>query len=346
MKSDPEISIIIPVYNVAPYLRVCLNSILSQSFGDFETIVINDGSTDNSGDIGDEYAQKDNRIKIYHQENRGISSALNIGLETAKGRWIYFVDGDDWLSFDALKRMVQCLDNNPEIDILGFNHFYNTQTNEYPNKAIIPHIFSLNEVFKLAAATVDPKFIEKKYNLSLPVFRTRWSKIFRRTIIYETQIKFNESLTLGEDAYFCTECFMQAQKVMLINEYLYHYRVYENSTINRYRFEWEHFFLKLRLINTNPRLNQLPDINECKAVLCWSGIKKILTKFLAHSQNPYLFKENKKRLNEMLEKEELQTFHISFSLVRYLPYYVPFLFFIKLKWATPLLILGKIIRRL
>ena len=92
------ISVIVPVYNTELYLHRCIDSILSQTFTDFELLLINDGSTDRSGEICDEYAGKDKRVRVFHKENGGVSSARNIGLDEARGEWIAFVDSDDWVS--------------------------------------------------------------------------------------------------------------------------------------------------------------------------------------------------------------------------------------------------------
>ena len=105
MNKNPKISIIVPVYNAEQYLRRCIDSILNQSFTDFELILIDDGSKDKSSDICDEYAAKDSRIKVYHKENGGVSSARNLGLDNANGEWIAFVDSDDFIKEDYLKHM-------------------------------------------------------------------------------------------------------------------------------------------------------------------------------------------------------------------------------------------------
>ena len=94
---QPKISVIVPVYKAEKYLHRCVDSILAQTFTDFELLLINDGSPDNSGVICDEYAQKDNRIRVFHKENGGVSSARNIGLDNAKGEWITFIDSDDYI---------------------------------------------------------------------------------------------------------------------------------------------------------------------------------------------------------------------------------------------------------
>ena len=101
----PLISIIVPIYNVEKYLSRCINSVLSQTFPDFELLLIDDGSTDKSGYICDGYAQKDSRIKVFHIENGGVSAARNYGLDNARGEWITFVDADDWIDKDMYYKL-------------------------------------------------------------------------------------------------------------------------------------------------------------------------------------------------------------------------------------------------
>ena len=99
---SPKISVIVPVYNVQKYLSRCIDSILAQTFTDFELLLINDGSKDNSGKMCDEYAKKDTRIHVFHKENGGVSSARNLGLENVQGEWITFIDSDDYLNINFL----------------------------------------------------------------------------------------------------------------------------------------------------------------------------------------------------------------------------------------------------
>ena len=97
MNENPKITVIVPVYNTEKYLRRCVDSILAQTFTDFELLLIDDGSTDGSGAICDEYAKKDSRVRVFHKEIGGVSSARNLGLDKAYGEWISFVDSDDWI---------------------------------------------------------------------------------------------------------------------------------------------------------------------------------------------------------------------------------------------------------
>ena len=114
------ISVIVPVYNVAPYLRQCVDSILSQSYTHLEVLLIDDGSTDESGAICDEYAQQDSRVKVIHKPNGGLSSARNVGLSLASGEWISFVDSDDWLDTNIYQKCIDELERYPDLDLVRF----------------------------------------------------------------------------------------------------------------------------------------------------------------------------------------------------------------------------------
>ena len=116
----PFFSIIVPVYNVAPYLRECLDSVLAQTFTDWECLCVDDGSTDESGVILDEYAQKDSRFRVFHKPNAGVSAARNLGLDNVRGEWIWFVDSDDAICFDALECFYKLTTVNPLVDVFFF----------------------------------------------------------------------------------------------------------------------------------------------------------------------------------------------------------------------------------
>ena len=147
---NPSISIIIPVYNVESYLERCVDSVLAQTFEDFEVILVNDGSTDNSPEICDEYLTVDNRIKIIHKDNGGLSSARNSGLDIAKGRYIMFVDSDDWIE----RNMCQLLYDrivNTECEMICCELFYETVRGISVNKSKYDCIMSSSEASRIVA---------------------------------------------------------------------------------------------------------------------------------------------------------------------------------------------------
>ena len=149
---EPIISIIVPIYNVGKYLPRCIDSILNQTFKNFELIIVNDGSTDNSGVVCDDYTKKDTRIKIIHKSNGGVSSARNAGLYLAKGKYIGFVDPDDYIDKNMYEKLYRlCIDNNSDIAICRFNREINgnIQNKEGTEEIIkLNNVEAMNELFK------------------------------------------------------------------------------------------------------------------------------------------------------------------------------------------------------
>jgi glycosyltransferase involved in cell wall biosynthesis len=339
----PKFSIIVPVYKVGNYIDQCLNSIRNQTFPDFEAIVIDDGSPDNAPSICDLHAQKDSRIKVIHKSNGGVSSALNAGLQEATGDWIYFVDGDDWIELNTLEVINNNLTRYPEIDILGFNNFFNETDREYQNKKAYPveKILSSIEISKFAEATLFPKWIERKYKYSLPTVRERWSKVFRRNLIYSNKLLFKTDLTTGQDAFFILESFLCASKVVMTNDFLYHYRITNNSAIHRYRENWNHFFARLNYTKRIMESYNL-DYSTSYGLLFWNGLRSFLENFLFHKECSLTFKQKREALKQFFDQIDSKDIHLKFELLRVLPTYFPIILFIKYRCLVLTLFLGKI----
>lgn len=199
------ISLIIPIYNVAPYLRKCLDSIKGQDCGDWEALLIDDGSSDGTGEICDEYAQKDNRFRVFHKDNGGVSSARNLGLENANGDWIWFVDGDDWIERNSISVLSKTTESvNCDIVIFGIN-YYDEGLN------IVGSERRLLSIDKSKVETVDEyDFPPQNY-------------IVRRSVIENNNIRFSEGVAMGEDLEFQYKCLMLCRKPITIPEILYCY---------------------------------------------------------------------------------------------------------------------------
>ncbi len=191
-----KVSIIIPVYNKQFYLNRTLDSVLDQEFSDFELIVVDDGSTDDSLAILNEYAEKDRRISVIHTENYGVSHARNVGLERAKGEWIQFLDGDDRIKTDYLQKC-QAIIADPEIDII-FSEFDKTSINgDVVSTIRVPAVGK-------DGSTLD-RFIQYQYQNGFYGFIS--NKLFRKSLLKKTQAKFNESLKLAEDLDFFVQLY-------------------------------------------------------------------------------------------------------------------------------------------
>ena len=211
-----KISIIVPVYNVEKYLVQCIDSILMQSFRDFELILIDDGSTDTSGLICDEYARKDSRIRVFHKNNGGVSSARNIGLINAKGDWILFLDADDWLENNALSTIIN--NTNNEVNLIQFNvYVINGSNKRLHNNGDGQRFF---------------QSLDSYYRYSRPEL---WNYCFKCEIISKLNLKFNENLNYAEDQVFVYTYLNYSDiKVKYITAALYNYRINNTSATQGY----------------------------------------------------------------------------------------------------------------
>lgn len=221
----PTISVIVPVYNVERYLQRCIDSILAQTYIDFELLLINDGSKDRSYIICDEYALKDPRIRVFHKENGGVSSARNLGLDNARGEWITFVDADDYLFKDAFENLLK----DPQADLIvgGFSHI---------------GVFSGRErrfspINRIIDIKVDVEFLTNMINFYLT---TPWCKFFRNDIICAKKLKFNKYLLYGEDTDFVFQYVLQINSIQFISKQVYCYCDGENAFV-KYVLGASHF---------------------------------------------------------------------------------------------------------
>lgn len=207
----PIISFIIPVYNVASYLNQCVESIINQE-GNIEVILVDDGSPDESPSICDEYAQKDNRIHVIHKQNGGVSSARNAGLDTAQGEWIWFVDGDDYIADNVLKRIYQEIQKYPHADLIqmGMNYLYDD------NRLVTQRIELIDNLKK-------NKFLLQHITYHNPRL------LFKREIIEKNQLRFTQGLRVAEDQEFQLKYMMLCKTPIQIPISAYIYRQREGS---------------------------------------------------------------------------------------------------------------------
>lgn len=209
------LSIIIPVYNVELYLKECIESIYTQMTSACELILIDDGSTDRSGKICDEYASCDRRITAIHKKNGGHSSARNLGLDAAKGEYVCFVDSDDKIYQDSIAELLRCIENT-EADLYFLHGF-----KFFPNGAIVDLGDNIQEEH------VNGKTRQEvlKYIGSRPKYPgSACTKVFRRGFLDENQLRFPENLTHSEDLVFCMDCLLAAQTFAALDVPYYLYR--------------------------------------------------------------------------------------------------------------------------
>lgn len=218
-----KISIIVPIYNVESYLKRCLDSLINQTYSNIEIILINDGSTDLSGDISSKYAKIDKRIKLINSSNKGVSCARNKGLELASGDYIMFVDPDDYIELNTCEMLIKNIGNN---DILIFNFYSNLKKNNDYNF----EIKTKYDVYELQASILNPT-----HNVNLKGVGFTWNKIVKKSFLDKSKIKFlmENKKAVFEDCLFYYQLFDKTTKIKFLNEYLYHYSVLQTSATRK-----------------------------------------------------------------------------------------------------------------
>ena len=222
-----KISVIVPVYNVEAYLERCVESILQQTYTHFELILINDGSTDSSGQICDHLASQYENIKVYHIENAGVSNARNMGIQLATGSWVTFIDSDDFVTQDYLATLASAAEGlNVGFVIAPLHHIKNGIVTDLPSHSEKTELWSTEETMKELLMTTRTSFF--------PV-----AKLFKRDLLADE--KFNTNYHLAEDALFLTELLLKTRcSCVFIDKPVYYYDHREGSattSVNRHVFD-------------------------------------------------------------------------------------------------------------
>lgn len=232
-KNNPKVSIIIPVYNIEKYLPFCLESLVNQTYSNLEIICVNDGSTDNSLNILKQYASKDERIVVINKVNEGVSVARNAALQTVKGDYIVFVDGDDWLDENYVEIMIEKAEQH-NADIVMC-----TYVKEYDDHSSIANIFDEKELI-LSGQDVQIQIRKRMFGLSnnelshperADVLATVWKQIVKTEICKSKSFFDIRKIGTFEDGLFQIDLYKDVKKFVYINKPLYHYRKTNSNSI-------------------------------------------------------------------------------------------------------------------
>lgn len=213
-----KISVIVPIYNVEPYLRRCIDSIINQTYKNLEIILVDDESPDNCGQICDDYAKKDTRIKVIHKKNGGLSDARNVGLEVCTGDFISFVDSDDWIELNTYEIMMKSMNEyNADMVVSNINYVYKDKVESKYSEGKI-RCFNKEEAMKELI----------KDGLVQAVV---WNKLYKSNLIDNLRFKVRK---LNEDEFFTYKICAKAERIVYIPEALYQYRQREDSIMGAY----------------------------------------------------------------------------------------------------------------
>jgi len=221
------VSVIVPVYNVAEYLPQCIESIIAQTYRNLEIILVDDGSDDGSEVICDQYARADDRIKVIHKENGGLVSARKAGLRTAKGEYISYVDGDDWIDHGMYRKL---LERNRTAEIIAFAAYEEYGEGErtgLKKNTVKEGIYEdVGDRYQLySRMMVNGNFYENG------VLAFLWAKLIKRELLLDCQMDVPDIVSYAEDAACVYPCLLKAHSIYITNEILYHYRIRPNSIV-------------------------------------------------------------------------------------------------------------------
>lgn len=228
----PLISIVIPVYKVKEeFLRKCIEDCLNQTYNHLEIVLIDDGSPDQCGAICGEYAEKDDRVRVIHQENQGVSAARNAGIACASGDWLTFVDADDYLERDACQAMVDHIVRDKNLDLVIFSMVRDYEDRSIPSVGLYEQdrIFCTEKELDELRGDVLTKQLDRN------VLRMTFCKAVRTEILRQNGVEFDRALPLCEDVVFWFHALQFVTKACYLDRPLYHYRQTDNSATDKYR---------------------------------------------------------------------------------------------------------------
>lgn len=217
---NPLVSIIIPVYNSHRTLYKCVDSVLNQLFKDWELLLIDDGSTDGSGKICEEYASKDKRIKVFHKENGGVSSARNLGIDNSNGLWLTFIDSDDWVENGYMSDLL--LDQN--IDFVA-TYYVAEGWKNWVSLPFVDRVYNLENMHYFLDECI--------LKLIFP-----FGKLFKKDIIDKYKLRFDKKLSYGEDTLFVYNYLRYINSARVTSQSMYHYICNSVGSLSKERHSW------------------------------------------------------------------------------------------------------------
>lgn len=275
------ISVIVPVYNVELYLENCINSIINQTYKNLEIILVDDGSPDRCGQICDDFAQKDSRIKVIHKENGGVSAARNEGLNVATGDYVCFFDADDYIENDMLENMLSSIEDN-DVCVCGYNvDFYNDFDELESTKTVIPPY-----------AHISNQLSQSEYEFILGICGYLWNKLYKREFLQKLNFKFEEDVSLYEDLSFNANVICSGASVCFIQYAGYHYIQRKRETLGT-KYYANDYELKIKALNA-----------KCEILRSWHVEESVISKFYDNNFLDSFWGVIKNINNSNLDKKE------------------------------------------
>lgn len=335
------ISVIIPVYNVSKYLRQCLDSIINQTYTNLEIVLVNDGSTDNSGQICKEYATVDDRIVLIDQANKGLAGARNSGINASSGDYIMFVDSDDWLVLNAIETAFQY---SSDVDLVCFSFFKEYPGNQIARKFGLSGKYDANFMQRRVTGLIKDELNDPSH---LETIVTAWGKIYKTSIIKNNGIVPKNLSEIGawEDGFFTWEYLNNSKAVYFLDTPLYNYRKFNvDSITSNYKYnllEKTNHMFDLLLIQLKQNNKEAIFYEAFYNRICLS----VIGLGLNESFNKTSFFTKCKNIKLVLNSRHHKSAFTKLQLKYFPLHWKLFFFFAKYTMITPLMIMILIIKK-
>lgn len=303
----PLISIVIPVYNAARTIEKCVKSLISQTFNDLEILLVNNGSTDNSLDVCQKLVEKDSRIRIINIAEKGVSVARNKGLEAASGKYISFVDADDWIDSNVCELFAN-LNAEHDYELFCYSAQYHKK-----KKTTISYLFnkdiellSQNQKEELQIKVFAPQAPIFSYKMNTRFAGSAWGKFYKREILLKNNLRFSTETIISEDVLFNTLSLDYFHRIGYTKQCFYHYEQSEDSAQNRYRPNSDKYFIFIiekiqEWLRNTAKDQRFVDAANCLFVHYLFGILK---EDLFHRDNKISLKKRYAGLKKLLCQEK------------------------------------------
>jgi glycosyltransferase involved in cell wall biosynthesis len=256
LKQEKLVSVIVPVYNIADYLDECIQSIINQTYSNIQIILVDDGSTDESGIICDKYGSQDSRVEVIHKKNGGLVSARKAGVDVAKGNYVCYVDGDDWIEKDTLMTLI---DIGQGADIITFACYEEYgDYNVYKSNKVKEGLYVSNSELRQLHGSM---LMNNQNFFEFGILPHLWDKLIKRDILSNNQVNVNDCITYGEDAACTYPCILDASSVFVTNLPLYHYRQRTGSMVKSLKPLPDENFIEIYRI-LKAKFELIPDCNN------------------------------------------------------------------------------------
>lgn len=274
-----KVSVIVPVYNSMPYLRLCMDSILQQTYQNIEVIVIDDGSSDGSAVVCDEYQKKDSRVRVVHNANHGVSYSRNRGIDMSTGKYIVFIDSDDTIEETYIEALVSAeADNNVDLVFCNVNYI--------PLRDM--------KLVCLDRERVDGDFFDDYYKLR-PILSSPWLKLYKNDIIKNNEIYFSEDISYGEDQLFNFRYFYFVKSYTFINQCLYNYYRRSDNSLSQIQ-NMKNFYDSIYIISMEENLLEKKNVKNKESVIMLMHTS-LMWWYIEDGDNTY--QGFRKRMNEI-----------------------------------------------